>query len=159
MNYLKFSLGIFLVLAASRFVPHPPNFTSLLALGFYIPLFFGRKFIFAVLLSFVVTDLIIGFHSSIFFTWSSIVLIGLISKFFTKNMIISIVGALSGAIIFFIITNFGVWTSGVYGYTVEGLLASYIMAIPFFSYSFISTIIYSVIIEAIYHYKKRFTSF
>ena len=42
MKYLKISLGIFIVLAASRFIPHPPNFTSLIALSFYVPLFLGK---------------------------------------------------------------------------------------------------------------------
>ena len=37
MKYFKISLGIFCALAASRFIPHPPNFTSLLALSFYVP--------------------------------------------------------------------------------------------------------------------------
>ena len=67
MNYLKISLGIFIVLAASRFIPHPPNFTSLIALSFYIPAILGIKFIPALIFSFFLTDLIIGFHSTIFF--------------------------------------------------------------------------------------------
>jgi len=37
VNYLKILLGIFATLAASRFIPHTPNFTSLLALSFYKP--------------------------------------------------------------------------------------------------------------------------
>ena len=45
MNYLRISFGIFLILAASRFIPHPPNFTSLLALSFYVPAILGRKFL------------------------------------------------------------------------------------------------------------------
>ena len=45
MNNFKIFLGIFATLAVSRFVPHPPNFTSLLAISFYIPAFFGIKFI------------------------------------------------------------------------------------------------------------------
>ena len=57
IKYLKFSIGIFLALAVSRFIPHPPNFTSLLALSFYIPAIFGRKFIPSVMLSFLLTDL------------------------------------------------------------------------------------------------------
>ena len=61
MNYLKISVGIFLALAASRFIPHPPNFTSLLALSFYIPALLGIKFIPALLVSFILTDFIIGF--------------------------------------------------------------------------------------------------
>ena len=51
MNYLKISLGIFIVLAASRFIPHPPNFTSLIALSLYVPLIFGLKFIPVLILS------------------------------------------------------------------------------------------------------------
>ena len=63
MKYFKISLGIFVVLAASRFVPHPPNFTSLLALSFYVPAILGLKFIPALIISFLITDLIIGFHN------------------------------------------------------------------------------------------------
>ena len=62
MNYLKISIGIFLALAASRFVPHPPNFTSLLALSFYVPVLLGIKFLPVLIISFVLTDFIIGFQ-------------------------------------------------------------------------------------------------
>ena len=34
MNYLKITFGIVIALSASRFIPHPPNFTSLIALSF-----------------------------------------------------------------------------------------------------------------------------
>ena len=57
MNYLKVSFGIFVVLAATRFIPHPPNFTSLIAISFFIPAQFGRKYLLAVLISFFITDL------------------------------------------------------------------------------------------------------
>ena len=83
MTYLKFSLGIFLVLAASRFIPHPPNFTSLLALSFYVPALLGIRYIPALLLCFIITDFIIGVHSVTFFTWGSVVLIGLLSVSYT----------------------------------------------------------------------------
>ena len=43
MNYLKVTFGIFVVLGCNRFIPHPPNFKSLLALEFYIPAFFWKK--------------------------------------------------------------------------------------------------------------------
>ena len=74
MHYLKITLGILLALSASRFIPHPPNFTSLLALSFYIPVLFGIRFIPALIVAFILTDLIIGFHQSVFFTWGSIIL-------------------------------------------------------------------------------------
>ena len=131
MQYLKISLGIFTALAASRFIPHPPNFTSLLALSFYIPAILGARFLPVLLLSFFITDLIIGFHSVTLFTWGSVLLIGLMSKFFITNMKTRVSGALISASLFFIITNFGVWSMGSYGYTVEGLLACYTLQYHF----------------------------
>ena len=93
MKYLKITIGIFIALAASRFVPHPPNFTSLLALSFYIPAMLGINYIPALFISFFITDLIIGMHNLTFFTWGSIILIGFIlilsklTLFFIKDLI------------------------------------------------------------------------
>ena len=153
MRYLNISIGIFIALAVSRFVPHPPNFTSLLALSFYVPAIFGIRFIPALIISFAITDYFIGFHNLSLFTWGSVLIIGLISKYFLQNILKRIVGALFGCVIFFIITNFGVWTSGFYGYTIMGLIECYVLAVPFFSYSLISTFIFSSVIETIWKYK------
>ncbi len=152
MNYFKFTIGIFLALGVSRFVPHPPNFTSLLALSFYIPALLGIRYIPALIISFVITDLIIGFHDVAFFTWGSVLFIGLISKYFSNNIMKRLSGALLGACIFFIFTNFGVWTLGSYGYSLDGLIICYTLAIPFFAYSLISTFLFSSIIETIYKF-------
>ena len=159
MNYLKISVGIFLALAASRFVPHPPNFTSLLALSFYVPALMGARYIPALLISLIITDMFLGFHSLALFTWGSIILIGLVSKFFISNITTRISGAITGACLFYIITNFGVWSLGSYGYSLEGLIACYTLAIPFFGYSVISTFIFSTVIETLYKiYRKRILS-
>lgn len=156
MKYIKISLGIFLVLASSRLIPHPPNFTSLMALSFYVPVLLGLRYIPSLLIAFVLTDFIIGYHSGTHWTWGSVLIIGLISQYFSKNIILRLVGALAGAFIFFLITNFGVWTSGMYGYTINGLLNCFVLAIPFFTYSLISTLIFSVLIETCYNiYKNR----
>tara|TARA_B110000914_G_scaffold114794_1_gene100367 strand:+ start:106 stop:591 length:486 start_codon:yes stop_codon:yes gene_type:complete len=156
MNYLKVSTGIFLVLAASRFIPHPPNFTSLLALSFYVPAILGIRYLPALVLSFFITDLVIGFHGTTLFTWGSVILIGLLSKFFISNTITRISGALIGASLFFVITNFGVWSLGFYGYTIEGLITCYTLAIPFFGNTIVGTIIFSSIIEVFLKRKMLF---
>ncbi len=153
MNNLKIVLGVLIALSASRFIPHPPNFTSLLALSFYIPAIFGIRYIPTVIIALLFTDLILGFHSTMLFTFGSIILIGLISKYFNKSIIFRISGALTGALIFFIITNFGVWSLGSYGYNLDGIVACYTLALPFFAYSIISTIIFSVVIETILKFK------
>ena len=158
VKYFNISIGIFIALAASRFVPHPPNFTSLLALSFYIPALLGIRYLPALLLSFIITDLVIGLHGVIFFTWGSVILIGLGSRFFKTNILNRILGSLLGACLFFIITNFGVWSLGSYGHTFQGLILCYTLAIPFFAYTLISTLFFSTIIETIiklFRYSKK----
>ena len=150
-------LGIFISLAASRFIPHPPNFTSLIALSFYVPVLLGLRFLPALIISFAITDLVIGYHAGTHWTWGSVLLIGLMSQYFNKNLSWRFSGALSGAFVFFIITNFGVWSSGMYGYTMQGFFNCYVLAIPFFTYTLISTTIFSLLIETGYKlYKIKF---
>jgi len=150
-------LGILTSLALSRFIPHPPNFTSLIALSFYVPVILGLRFLPFLIISFAITDLIIGYHTGTHWTWGSVLLIGLVSQYFTKNINWRLSGALFGAFIFFVITNFGVWSSGMYGYTLQGFFNCFVLAIPFFTYSLISTIIFSLMVETGYKiYKIKF---
>ena len=148
-------VGILTSLAASRFIPHPPNFTSLIALSFYVPVLFGLRFLPVLLISFAITDLVIGYHTGTHWTWGSVLLIGLVSQYFTKNLSWRLSGAFLGACIFFVVTNFGVWSSGMYGYTTSGLYTCFILAIPFFAYSIISTLLFSAIIEIGYKFFKE----
>ncbi len=154
MKFLKISLSIFIILSFSRFIPHPPNFTSLIALSFYVPAIFGIKYLSIVVISFALTDLFFGFHPTILFTWGSVIAIGLLSKYLSKTILNRIFGALFGAFTFFVLTNFGVWLSGYYGITYQGLIECYFMAIPFFGYTLISTFLFSTIFESILFLKK-----
>jgi len=127
MGNFKIALSVFLVLIVSRVIPHPPNFTTLLALSFYVPAILGIRFIPVVVVSFLITDLYFGFHSVILFTWGSVIIIGYISKYFNRSLLYRIMGSLSGAVIFYLVTNFGVWATGSYGYDIAGLSQSYII--------------------------------
>tara|TARA_B100000900_G_scaffold386406_1_gene376852 strand:+ start:3312 stop:3809 length:498 start_codon:yes stop_codon:yes gene_type:complete len=149
-KYIKISIGIFFALAASRFVPHPPNFTSLIALSFYVPVILGINFIPVIILSFLITDIFLGFHNTLFFTWGCVAIIGYISYYFKHNAIKRLIGVTVGALLFFIITNFGVWFLGdMYAKNVGGFLLCYYFAIPFFFNSLVSTIIFSLVIEGL----------
>ena len=159
---IAFFLFVFLTLSLSRFIPHPPNFTVLLGLSFYIPIIFGFNYILVFLIAYVATDFIIGFHSLTIFTWGSIVLISILSHLFNKKKsYFRVCGSVVGAILFFIITNFGVWISGRYEYSFEGLILCYYLAIPFFQNTLFSTLITSLILELILkikinNFKKSF---
>ena len=149
MNYLKITLGIFIALSVSRFVPHPPNFTSLIALGFYVPAIMGIRYIPAVIASFALTDLFIGFHQTILFTWGSLIIIGVMSKYFNSSIKNRAYGVFVSTILFYSLTNLGVWIGGSYGYSLEGLLLCYYLGLPFFGYSLFSTFLFSIMIEFI----------
>ncbi len=162
INYIKITFGILLALSASRFIPHPPNFTSLIALSFYIPAVFGTRYIYAVVLCYLLTDLFLGFHQVILFTWGSIILIGLFSKYFINNFSSRIIGSFLGACLFFVLTNFGVWLTGMYEYSMSGLILCYTLALPFFYYSVVSTLLFSLIIETLlkfFKFNKKFVNF
>jgi len=148
MTYLKISLGILIALSASRFVPHPPNFTSLIALSFYIPVLFGIKFLPMLLISFIITDFIIGFHPNMLSVYFSLILISIISRNFFEKIIIC---SLFSSIIFYLITNFQVFMqSTVYQKNIMGLVNCYILAFPFFIMTLTSSILFSFLIINIY---------
>tara|TARA_B100002052_G_C15804697_1_gene562927 strand:- start:707 stop:1207 length:501 start_codon:yes stop_codon:yes gene_type:complete len=160
MKHLKLSLGIFFILAASRFIPHPPNFTTLITLSFYVPAFLGIKFIPIVLLSFALTDIYFGMHATTLFTWGSVFFIGFISKYLFSNIFKRIIGAFCGACIFYLISNFGVWAvSGYYEINLNGLILSYSLALPFFYNSIASTMIFSLIIEGSFKLSKIYKNY
>ena len=46
-------------------------------------------------------------------------------------------------------SNFGVWSLGSYGYTWEGLISCYVLALPFFGNTLVGTMIFSLVIEMI----------
>ncbi len=145
----KFILISFLSIIISRLLPHPPNFTSTITVAFYLPALFGTKFIIVALSAFIVSDLIIGIHSLVFFTWGSLFLIAYFAKYFQK-FYFRILGVSLSCIIFFLVSNFGVWTlSDLYVKNLEGLILCYTMAIPFLQSSLIGTIIFSVLIESL----------
>jgi len=97
-------------------------------------------------------DLYLGFHNTMFFTYISLaaaVGFGLLIKQF-KILEIFLSGILS-SVCFFIITNFGAWiTLEMYEKNLEGLINSYVMAIPFFQNSLISTFLYLFGIKIFY---------
>ena len=96
----------------------------------------------------------IGLHGLAFFTWGSVIFIGLISKYFVQNLKNRIFGCLIGVLLFFIITNFGVWSMGSYGYSLNGLITCYTLALPFLGNTLVSTLLFASIIEILLGSKK-----
>ena len=135
---------IFFFLTISRLIPHEPNFTPILSisiLGFLFSTILSVK-VLIVLGSMFFSDLIIGTHDFILYVYFSLIILIIFSN--SKNYIYMI---FFGPLIFFIITNFGVWlNSSYYTKNINGLIESFYMAIPFFKNTILSTFFYCILI-------------
>lgn len=141
-----FLIGLIVAVAFIRFLPFPPNFSPIAAMALFAGACFTRKsHAFAVALgALFLSDLMLGvskgtlfggFHQLmplIYLSFALIVCLGFWLR--QKRNFLRIAGfTFAGSVLFFISSNFGVWAFGsMYPKTVEGLVACYIAAIPFF---------------------------
>ena len=153
MNILKgtlFFIGLFVL---SRLVPHPPNFTPLIAAVIFLPFISKNKLGMALPISvMLISDLIIGFHGQMLWVYGGFVLIGLCSYIFYLPVFSRVLTlSVFSPTIFFLITNFGVWQgSPMYDQSAVGLSTSYAMGLPFFANSLMASVLFSLSFFAIY---------
>ena len=136
---------IIITLFLFRVIPHPPNVSPIIAFGVVSPIFFKNKIncIFILLISMFLSDIILGFHSYqiiIYLTLATIILFSSSNQNFIK---ITITG-ITASIWFFLVTNFSVWLMwDYYPKNIEGLISCYILAIPFFQNTILSTLFFT----------------
>ena len=147
MNFFKGIIFLTSLFVLSRIVPHPPNFTPILAGIIFLP-FIKKDITFALMVplaSMIISDFIIGMHTLMLWTYGSLMILSLISFFFYQDNFKRIgILALISPMVFFIISNFGVWmNSKSYSQDMDGLIACYINAIPFYTSSALSCILFA----------------
>ena len=149
-----FPISLILILALARLIPHPPNFTPIIAVALISGYFFKNINLSLLILLFamLLSDLFIGFYENMIFVYASLLLITFVfhkisKKINYKNLFIY---CFAGSLIFFIFSNFGVWALGspgvldvAYERNISGLVECYILAIPFFGNTFLSTLIFA----------------
>jgi hypothetical protein len=146
------AIALMIIGILSRIIYHAPNFTPILALALFGGVYLKKGYALTVPVALmIVSDLIIGLHDMIFFTWGSIILISAIGLFVRKNKsFASLLGAgVFSAIVFFVVTNFGVWLFK-YPHTWQGLTQCYVAAIPFFRMTLLSTLAYGAVLFGSY---------
>lgn len=123
--------------AALRLVPHPPNFAPIGAMALFSGAHLPRRALSfaAPLAALFLSDLVLGFYHgmpTVYFTTALIVLIGWWVSY-RRSLIRIAAAAFASSVLFFALTNLGMWAfSGFYPHTLPGLAACYIAAIPFF---------------------------
>ncbi len=137
--------------AAMRLVPHPPNVSPIAAMALFGGAYMPRRAMafvapFAALL---LSDLVLGFYSGMDFVYFSFGLTVLIGWLVASRKTPLRVGAvaLASSVLFFVLTNLGMWLfSGFYPRTSEGLAACYVAAIPFFQNTVAGDLFYTAIL-------------
>ena len=159
INNLLLPIVIILSLSLTRLIPHPWNFSPVLAVGIFSGFYFKQFYLglFIVIVSMFLGDLYLGFHSTMFFTYISLVvavMLGLYIKHFKFTEIL-FSGLVSSAC-FFLVTNFGAWiVLDMYEKNLSGLLQSYVLAAPFFHNTLISTLLYLVVLKLLFNFSIK----
>jgi hypothetical protein len=122
--------------AALRLVPHPPNFSPIDAMALFSGAYLGRRWMpfVAPLAALLLSDLILGFYPGMLFQYAAVALVALLGMAALSRVTIGrlVVTALASSLLFFLVSNLGVWVAGgMYPHTLAGLGACYVAAIPF----------------------------
>ena len=156
----------------SRIIPHMPNFTPIGAIALFGGAYLKNKYhaFLIPLASLWLSDLVLNnfiysyysdftwFYPGFLWQYISFVLIILIGYFFLKKLNIKSVftTTIISSLLFFIVTNFGVWISGtMYSLDLQGLIACYVMALPFYKGTLLGFITYAAFLFGVLEFSKN----
>ena len=160
MKNARFLLGCSLVVLATvlRIVPHLWNLTPVGAVSLFAGATFDRRrWAFAIPLgAMFLGDTLLelltghGYHSLmpvVYATFAVIVCFGMVLRSRRRSPLAVGSGAVASATLFFIVTNFAMWTiSTIYPHTFAGLVACYIGGIPYYGTMLIGDVVFSALL-------------
>ncbi len=163
-RFIVISLVI-LVAAISRVFPHIYNFTPIAAMaltgGVYLT---DKRLAFIVpLLALFISDCLLelttgwGFHNTMIYVYASFALTTLIGIYIRNKIGIQaiIAASLFSSVLFFIITNFGVWAANGAKLGIAGLGAIYVAGIPFFGPTMIGDLFFNAILFGLFYLAQQ----
>ena len=163
-------ISLILVAAGSRLLPHWPNFVPVGAMALFGAAALPKRWLAVIVpvLAFYLSDLALnntlyaeyyeGFHWGMnYWTTGAIVLMTVLGLGLLRNTKFSwarIGGAAVGAtLVFFLVTNFGVWASGMmYPKSGAGLIAAYAAGLPFLLNSLLANLLFSGVLFGVARY-------
>lgn len=156
-----------LLIAASRFLPHPPNFACLGALGLFAGCYFaGRKAFFVPAIALLVSDLVghiagipgMGFYNPMVMaaTYLGVTLAVPVGRMLNNGRLWARLpaGAVVASTLFFLVSNFGVWLGPWYPTTFAGLATCFTNAIPFYGYTLAGDVAFASVLFGAFELSK-----
>ena len=141
--------ALILFAIAARWLPHPPNFTPVVAVALFSGMAFKNRFwgFLIPLAGLLISDSLLGFYDGMwanYFCYFLVALVGFGLHKFGFRLRSWGLGSFAAAVVFFVSSNFFVWALGfLYPRTAEGLWACYGAALPFFQNTLASTFLYA----------------
>lgn len=160
MSRLLLIVGLIAAAAASRLIPHPPNFAPIGAIALLGGATFrDRRLAFVIPLTvMLLSDVVLGFHRLMPFTYGSfaaIVLLGFALRSRRRPVPIAVT-SLTASSLFFLVTNLGVWIAGsLYPKTFAGIVSCYLAAIPFFGNTIMGDVFYTGLLFSVVALAER----
>jgi hypothetical protein len=166
-------VGVFLALivfgAGMRLVPHEWNFSPLGAIALFAGVHFRKSWaVVTPLVALLVSDTIMhftgihnrpGFYPGMQFTYLAFVAmacVGMVVGRYRRpvGLFVGAIagGTVAGSVALFLISNFGAWLAleNLYPRTLEGLIACYVAAIPFYRQTLLSNLVFVPLLFGIY---------
>lgn len=159
---LEAAIAILFVAAgvALRLLPHPPNFSPIMAIALFSGVYLSKKIAFALpIVAMIISDIFLGFYDLklVLVVYLGIILcvvLGILVKKH-KNFKTITLSSLSGSIIFFALTNFAVWFFyNWYPKNFLGLISCYVAALPFFKNSLLGDLFFALVFFGAYELAK-----
>ncbi len=162
-RFIFITSAIFIV-AASRLFPHIPNFTPLAAMALFGGAYLSdKRMAFIVpLLALFISDIALqllfgwGFHNTMIYVYIGFIVTSLIGMLVKQNVTVQSVaaGSLVSSILFFIITNFGVWAANGFQMGIVGLETTYILGIPFFTPTVVGDLFFNALLFGSFYFAQ-----
>jgi hypothetical protein len=153
-NLKPLALGLTVLGAVARFLPHPPNFTPVGSVSLFAGARLPRWQAYLVpLILMALSDVFLTFSPATPFVYASFLISVWIGRRLRSTQSAGRVAAaaLASSAQFFLISNFGTWAAtAYYPHTVAGLAACYTAAIPFFAYTIAGDLFYTAALFGLY---------
>lgn len=158
-NSEKLAIVLIFLGAVSRLMHLPPNIAAVTGVAIFAGYAISNRWLALLVpvLAMVLADVFLGLYPSIVFTYAGMIAGVFIARALLKPLtpVRLIATTFLASFAFFVISNFGTWAEGYYGYTLEGLVACYIAAIPFWQNSLIADFTSTALIFGLYLLARR----
>lgn len=159
-NSERLALGLIVIGVLSRLIPHPPNVTAVVGVSLLGAYAIRSPWLAALIPVAVMAlaDIVLGWHSSALFTYAGMLAGSLIGRGLLQRLSVVRLGgaAFLASLAFFLVSNFGVYLGGYYGFGLDGLVACYVAAIPFWGLSLIGDLGSTAILFGLFVLARRY---